>query len=401
MPAEETRVMSYIKKICVEIGPRLIGSPANQAAADFMRETFRAAGLGVEEQPYACTAWEHTATLLKVGGVAIPAIANAFSLPCEVTAPLVALGSEAELEKANIAGRIVLFYGALADHQLSAKSWFLKSEYDERIIRHLETGKPAALLAPPASSMDYEQFTEDWELDIPAATIPRESVVAILRKPGASAHLRIQAQRSPSTARNIVARTPARETKLVICAHFDTFFGTPGAGDNGASAGALLALAERLKDADLPFQLEFVAFNGEEALPMGDDEYMRRGGDDLGRILLAINMDGMGTLSGTNSVAFYSASNNLRAHVDELVKNYPGMVWVEPWPESNHSSFSMRGVPALAFGGVNTRHLAHTPQDTFETIGAGKVIEVINIISDIVRSLAGKSLDWTRPPQPE
>lgn len=401
MPAEKTKVMSYIEKLCVEIGPRLIGSPANQAAADFMRDTFRTAGLEVEEQPYPCTAWQHTATLLEVDGKPVPAIANAFSLPCEVTAPLVALGSEAELEKADLAGRIALFYGALANHQLSAKSWFLKSEYDERIIRHLETKKPAALLAPPASSMDYEQFTEDWELDIPAATIPRESLVAILRKPGASAHLLIQAQRSPATARNIVARTPARETKLVICAHFDTFYGTPGAGDNGASAGALLALAERLNGENLPFQLEFVAFNGEEALPMGDDEYMRRGGDDLGRILLAINMDDMGMLSGTNSVAIYSASDDLRAHVDALVKGYPGLVWVEPWPESNHSSFSMRGVPALAFGGVNVRHLAHTPEDTFEKVGAGKVIEVIDIISDIVSSLAGKPLDWTRPPQTE
>lgn len=399
MPAEETRVMSYIENLCVEIGPRLIGSPANQAAADFIRDTFRATGLEVEEQPYPCTAWEHTATLLEVDDEPVPAIANAFSLPCEVTAPLVALGTEAELEQSELTGRIALFYGALANHQLSAKSWFLKSEYDDRIINFLETKKPAALLAPPASSMDYEQFTEDWELGIPAATVPREALNALLRKPGAMGHLRIQARRSPATARNIVARTPAREIKLVICAHFDTFYGTPGAGDNGASAGALLALAERLKGENLPFQLEFVAFNGEEALPMGDDEYMRRGGDDLGRILLAINMDGMGTLSGTNSIAIYSASEDLRAHVDGLVKGYTGMVWVEPWPESNHSSFAMRGVPALAFGGVNTRHLAHTPQDTFETIGAGKVIEVVNIISDIVKSLAGKSLNWTRPPQ--
>jgi aminopeptidase YwaD len=401
MPAEETQVMSYIEKLCVEIGPRLIGSPANQAAADFMRDTFRAAGLEVEEQPYPCTAWEHTSTLLKVDGTPIPAIANAFSLPCNVSAPIIPLCTKAELEKAEITGKIALFYGALANHQLSAKSWFLKSEYDDHIVHLLETKKPAALLAPPASSMDYEQFTEDWELDIPAATVPRASLNAILRKPGTSAHLRIQAQRSPATARNIVARTPAHEIKLVICAHFDTFYGTPGAGDNGASAGALLALAESLKDADLPFQLEFVAFNGEEALPMGDDEYMRRGGEDLGRILLAINMDAMGTLGGTNSVAIYSASDDLRAHVDALVKGYSGMVWVEPWPESNHSSFSMRGVPALAFGGVNTRHLAHTPQDTFETIGAGKVIEVVNIISDIVKSLAGKSLEWTRLPQTE
>ena len=35
----------------VGLGPRPIASPANQAAADYIRETFCAAGLEVEEQP--------------------------------------------------------------------------------------------------------------------------------------------------------------------------------------------------------------------------------------------------------------------------------------------------------------------------------------------------------------
>jgi hypothetical protein len=51
MPKNISKVMSYLEKLVVEIGPRPIGSHANQAAADFMRDTFRAAGLQVEEQP--------------------------------------------------------------------------------------------------------------------------------------------------------------------------------------------------------------------------------------------------------------------------------------------------------------------------------------------------------------
>lgn len=35
----------------VGLGPRPIALPANQAAADYIRETFCAAGLEVEEQP--------------------------------------------------------------------------------------------------------------------------------------------------------------------------------------------------------------------------------------------------------------------------------------------------------------------------------------------------------------
>ncbi len=397
MPETKPKVMSYIEKLCVEIGARLIGSPANQAAADFMRDTFRATGLEAVEQPYPCTAWEHGTTLLELDGKPIPAIANVFSLPCDVAAPVVLVGTVAELENASITGKIALFYGALANNQLAAKSWFLKTERDDHIVRLLEAKKPAALLAPPASSLDYEQFTEDWELDIPAATLPWEEVRVLLGKPGTVAHLHIQSRRSPATARNIVARTNVKnDVKVVLCAHFDTFFGTPGATDNGASAAALLTLAEKLAREELPFDLEFIAFNGEEALPMGDDEYLRRGGDKLGRILLAINMDGMGALAGTNSIAIYSASEALREHVDGSVKQYPGVVWVEPWPESNHSTFAMRGVPSLAFGSVNTRHLAHTPNDTYDQIGAAKVNEVIDLATGIVKSLGGKSLEWSR-----
>ena len=55
----------------------------------------------------------------------------------------------------------------------------------------------------------------------------------------------------------------------------------------------------------------------------------------------------------------------------------PGVVRVDPWPESNHSTFSMRGVPSLAFSAVGIRHLAHTPADSIEQVSPAKVSEVI------------------------
>ena len=223
-------------------------------------------------------------------------------------------------------------------------------------------------------------------------------VLELLRHPPLSVHLKLDCGNTPSTARNIVARKPSPSpVKVVLCAHFDTFHSTPGALDNGASVGALLALAGDLASSDLPFGLEFVAFNGEEALPMGDDEYLRRGEGDLGNILLAINMDGIGAWAGSNSLAIFSASDALFDYVDEAQKNYPAVVRVDPWPESNHSTFSMRGVPSLAFSAVGIRHLAHTPADSIEQVSPQKVAEVIALVEDIVTGLAGKSPDWSRP----
>ena len=247
MPHLHPNVMSYIEKLVVEIGPRLIGSPANQAAADYIRDTFLSAGLQVEDQAFPCTAWEVRSAIFESDDISLPVEANVFSLACDVRGELLPLSTITELEMADIGGKIVLFYGELASTQISPKSWFLRGPEDEMIFDLLVAGKPAALVAPPCNSSDYEQVTEDWDLPIPAATLPREVVLDLLRKPPRSVHLKLDCGNSPSTARNIVARKPSPSpVKVVLCAHFDTFHNTPGALDNGASAGALLALAEDL-----------------------------------------------------------------------------------------------------------------------------------------------------------
>ena len=398
MRETEFGAVPFLNKLVNEIGPRLIGSPANQAAADYIRDTFLSLGLQVEEQPYPCTAWEVRSAKFETDGISHLVEANVFSPACDARGEFLALSTIPELETAEIEGKIILFYGELASTQISPKSWFLRGPEDEKIFGLLVSGKPAALVAPPCNSSEYEQVTEDWDLPIPAATLSREVVLGLLRQTPLSVHLKLDCANTPATARNIVARKPSPSpVKVVLCAHFDTFHNTPGALDNGASAGALLALAEDLASVDLPFGLEFIAFNGEEALPMGDDEYLRRGESDLGNILLAINMDDMGAWAGSNSLAVYSASNALYDFVDEIQRRYLGVVRVDPWPESNHSTFSMRGVPSLAFSAVGIRHLAHTPADSIEQVSPAKVNEVIAMVEEIVKGLAGKSLDWSRP----
>ena len=58
------------------------------------------------------------------------------------------------------------------------------------------------------------------------------------------------------------ADAPAK--KVVLMAHFDTRINTPGALDNAGGVATLLALAEALRETALPFDLEFIAFDGEE-----------------------------------------------------------------------------------------------------------------------------------------
>ncbi len=378
-----SNTICYLQTL-VGLGSRPIASPANQAAADYIRETFRVAGLEVEEQPYVATAWEHRSTFLEQNGKRLDCTANAFSLPCDVTVPVIPVASLPELEAVSAKGKILLLYGDLTRAPLAAKSWFLRDERDTRFFELLEAKQPAAVLAPPTSAGYFCQLTEDWELDLPAATIPADVALYLLCEPQIPVHLFIDAQRMPATARNIVARTPNMpERRLVLCAHFDTKINTPGATDNAGGVAALLSLAETLPH-DLPFGLEFIAFNGEEYLPIGDEEYIRRSEGYFGQILACINMDGAGAALGTNNVTAVSCSPELEAKIKTVAGKFPGIVWVDPWPESNHSTFSFRGVPAIPIGSTGVRGLAHSVNDTLEQVSPAKLEEVTALVKELV-----------------
>ncbi len=390
-----TILSRHLGKLCVEIGVRPIGSLANDRAADYIRDVFTGLGLAVEEQAYACTGWDCAGASLAVGEEVLPVEANAFSPPCDVTTPIVPAATLDALAAAALTGKIALLHGELVSEPLSAKSWFLRGERDDAIIGLLESKRPAALLAPPPPTPQYEQFTADWELEIPAATAPRPVIERLVAQDAILRHtpvrLRLDCAKRPAVARNIVARKPGRPSdatrrKVVLMAHFDTRINTPGALDNAGSVAALLALAETLCEAVLPYDLEFIAFNSEEYLPIGDDEYVRRAGEaSFADIALAINMDGIGYTGGANTVAGFNLGPELAGQLEAIVGRFPALMWTEPWPQSNHSTFSFRGVPALAFSSAGAFNLAHFPADTVEAVAVEKLAEVVAVVGEVVR----------------
>ncbi len=390
-------LIKHVKHLCVEIGPRPIGSPGDHAAADYIQGVFRAAGLDVEAQRFECPAWQDDGTSLVLDGEQLEAAANAFSPPCDVSAPAVATGTLAELEAADLAGRIGILYGDLTKTPLSPKSWFLKSEREGHIIRLLEEKNPAALITVQSRPGDLERVIVDWEFLIPSATVPARVGLRLLQQGAPTTQLRIRSRQAPGHTCNLVARKAGRgPARIVLCAHYDTTIDTPGAVDNAAGAAVLLALAQVLGQQELTHGLEWIAFSGHEYLPLGDDEYLRRCGDQLEEIIVAINFDAVGQYLGANSIAIFASSSAFQERVAELVARYPGVAWVDPWPESNHSTFAWRGVPSLAFSSVGRIRLDHLRADSVEWVSPAKLGEVVSLVLALVESLQDKSLDWTQ-----
>ncbi|MBU1880001.1 MAG: Zn-dependent exopeptidase M28, partial [Chloroflexi bacterium] len=221
--------------------------------------------------------------------------------------------------------------------------------------------------------------------------------LSLLRHHEPTVRLRIQSEQTPGWSCNVVGRQGrADRPKIVLCAHYDTTVDTPGATDNGAGAAALLTLAQLLGRSQHSLGLEWIAFSGHEYLPLGDDEYLRRYEDQFPQIVAAINLDVVGNALGATSIALFTSSQPFQELLVELVKQYPGAVWVDPWPESNHSTFAWRGVPSLAFSSAVGGNITHQRADTIEWVSPAKLTEVVSLVAAVVNGLQTKSPAWTR-----
>lgn len=390
-------VSAHMRVLVNEIGERPGGSPECRAAEAYIAEQFAKHGWATEMQRFATPAWQDLGTVLRLNERPLPAVANAFSPPCAVSAPAVPVGTLAELQSSELHDRIGVLYGDLLPTPLSPKSWFLKSEREDQIIRLLESKQPSALLTVQRIGGGVERLIEDWEFEIPSATLPAEAGREILRAQDALLDLTIKAQAGQGDTANIMGRSRSDRRRVVLCAHHDTKFGTPGAGDNAGGVAILLALAEILDRGRYPFAVELVSFANEEYLPIGDDEYLRRsGGDDLNDVLACINCDGVGQWTAPDSITAISAGQAFEEVLREVVSDRPDLVWVEPWPESNHSTFSWRGVPSVAFTSTSRVNLAHHPYDDLDWFSTQRAASLLPIIIQILEQLIDKPPGWTR-----
>ncbi len=355
------QIDAHLRQLAVEIGVRPIGSAANHAAATYIQGVFEAAGFGVQAQRVACPAWTHFETQLRLNDGALPAVANAFSPACEIAAPLIAAGTLAELETLELRGRIVVLYGDLSKYPIVPHNYtFYNLERDQALNRRLIDQQPAAVLAVNLRPQNMIGLIEDWSLPVPSATVSAEAGRALLQQPGATAYLKIATQSVPGYSANIVGQLgDLAAAHLVLCAHYDTKLDTPGALDNASGVAVMLAVAQHLAQQRLPLGLQCVAFTGEEYSNGEPDlEYLRLKGEHLHAVVAAINLDGLGYAIGSNTLTALAHSPAFQAQIEGLAKSYPGVQWVEPWPQSNHSTFAMRGVPSLALSSIGAFDLA-------------------------------------------
>jgi len=243
------QAMAHVKRLCVEIGPRPVGSAGDHAGADLHRARVLGREVGCGEATVRLPTWEHEETTLELEGRRLEAVANWFSLPCDVTAAITPVRDagrpgarrpgrtdRAPARRADRTGdhgageRRLLIPGASKDQRSAGREAPARGHH--RVSCRLD---PAACAQDPDMPILRRRYRRrpGWSCDprgrVPPSADSRDAVHGALVQPGWRA-------------------AGVRPERIVLCAHYDTVWGAPGAIDNASGVGVMLAAAQALAD---------------------------------------------------------------------------------------------------------------------------------------------------------
>ena len=366
MTEPRERIRQHLQVLVEDIGARPPGSPANRRATAYVEQVLTAAGHPPIAAPFTTRWWEPGPGRLEVAGAGYTVTPNPYSPAGEVRGRAVVAGRIDELASLPAAaGTVLVLTDELAEEQLLPACFPFLDLPDHRRIRDaLHRLAPAAVVAV---SDHWQPILEDPELPFPSTTI--STAVGRDLHDGDELRLLVAGAVHRGEGVNLSVRLGEGERRLVLSAHLDSKVTTPGAFDNAASVAILLTLTELGHLDGQPLELAF--FNGEDHVDAcGEVAWLA--GTDLGTIIGACNLDGVGLTGHRTSLAALACPEPLAAQLAGWVAHHDGWVAAEPWVESDHAIFAMRGIPAVAITTEDVHALlgglAHTAADTLEVL---------------------------------
>jgi aminopeptidase YwaD len=237
------------------IKERPVASMANERVLDMIQTEAIQMGWNVISKSFVCTKWEKGRSSIEIGKHSHEIFPSPFSKAYKGNGDTIVIHSLEELESFNITEKIVFLKDNIAKEPMQPKNFpFYYPDEHKHVIDLLEEKKPRAIIAVTGKhemcGLNPFPMFEDGNFSIPSAYINELTANNILTENGA-VNLNIVSNNSSEKSRQIIVTRKAKGRaagKIIICAHMDTKYGTPGAIDNAAGVVVLLKIMEKLKN---------------------------------------------------------------------------------------------------------------------------------------------------------
>ncbi len=202
----------------------------------------------------------------------------------------------------------------------------------------------------------------------------------------------------------IVTKKSSTDTtkNLVIGAHYDSAEESVGANDNGSGVAAVLELARILKDTEMPYDIKFILFSGEEKYMLGSRWYAGNlTEDEQKQIIGVINIDTIAEKSNLGYMAMIEGNKRPddTEYDDEGLKKLAELnqnsmselftssdrFYLTMASNSDHYPFALLDIPAVSIvqdwqDGLNV----NDSSDVKENLDMERIVEVVDLIMDVL-----------------
>lgn len=379
---------------------RPVGTKENAQLLEMIETYLRDMGYFIQSIPFDCMVWNRRNSAISTNTHSIAIEPSPFSEPFRGSGTLHIVKTLEELEAINCKDEILVLAGDLTKEALQPKDYpFYYPDEHRILLTLLETKSPKALLCVTGKNTLNGQnpfpLFEDGNFLIPSGNIGKEYLDELneLSHLDVSVHIEINSYKTKAKSRQLIASKKVKNAKgkIIIGAHMDSKYNTPGALDNATGVAVLMQIASMLNSSI--YDIDLVPFNSEEYYGAnGELEYLGLLENDPNKVLLMINIDSVCHKGSKTAVSFYNFSNSTTKLVETLITRSPQIVKGNEWYAGDHVPFVFRNIPCMAitssdfFDGA-LEH-THTPNDTLDTIDIELIKPTAQYILDVIDSFA-------------
>jgi len=386
---------SNLEQLTDQIGGRVPGTPAMDAAVQWGVAAFKAAGadsVKVEEFPMPHS-WTEGATKMvvtiskrdpefHVRAISI-GMGPAMALHRHVRIADVGSGSAEDFSKAgDVSGAIILVHtnemhtwDDLFDEYIRAPRIIDRAVAAHALAIAFQSTRPHDLLYRHTNSVNGEIER------LPQVLVAREDAARIARLIAAGhpvfADLEIPNKiGGPIKAANVIAEIKGSEKPyefVILGAHLDSWELGTGALDNGCNAALVIDALRTIKASGLQPRrsMRFILFSGEEQGLIGSHEYVMAHRAELDKVDAMLVIDsGIGTVTGFSLGGRTDLVNSVSELIAPLKQFNATTLTTDAEWGTDHFDFMLEGVPTLMANQQEGNYLLnyHAMSDTFDKV---------------------------------
>jgi len=175
----------------------------------------------------------------------------------------------------------------------------------------------------------------------------------------------------------------------IICGHYDTVSGCPGADDDASGVATVLSAAFILSNYSFDYTIRFLAFSGEEQWMLGSHEYAREAYENGDNIIAVSNVDMIGYAITSTQGSFIKIYKNVASKwisdfTISVSQEYYDYIFLDVIPlgesPSDQLYFWEYGYDGVFYHEYEFNDYYHTPYDTIENMNITYAIKCSKII---------------------